>query len=146
MTGAIFQTKGGEKMEAMTSTVISGKPRFLHYSISVLFDVVEVYGSIQAALEKLSGDDRAAFETVQWFALKMAEDAELVRRAAGHAPAPMLTEKELTMQMSPFAFETLRAAVVAAIEKGYAREVEEPEEEIDVGLAELRAKKEMAVR
>lgn len=128
-------------MEAMTSVPIGGKTYFLHYSVAVLFDVVDTYGSIQAALEQLANDDRKAFETVRWFLIKMAEDAELARRAAGYSPEPMLQEEALTMQMSPYAFETLRAAVIAAIEKGYAREVEDKDEEVDVGLAELRAKK-----
>lgn len=128
-------------MDRMITARIGGVNRPLNYSVEVMFDMAEKYGNIQEALEIIQKDDRESFEAVQWFAIKMANDGELCRREAGHTPLPMVTEKDISVRLSPFAFEELRAAVVDAIGAGYRREVDGDEAERDIGLEELNAKK-----
>lgn len=128
-------------MDRMIKAVIAGVERPLNYSVSVMFDMMDKYGNIQKALEIIQQDTRDSFDAVRWFAVQMANDAELCRRNAGYDPLPFVTEKDVPMTMAPIAFADLRAAVVDAIGAGYQRETKDSSEEIDLGLEELRAKK-----
>ena len=129
-------------MDRMVSVVVNGIERHLNYSIEVMFEMAEKYGSISAALDIISGEDSKAFETVRWFFVKMANDGELCRREVGYDPAPLLKESDVSLRMSPIDFALLKEAVVNAIENGYRRETDDGEsQEIDLGLEELRAKK-----
>ncbi len=113
----------------------------MNYSIEVMFDVSEKYGNIKDALSILGKNDREGFEALRWFAVKMANDGELVRREQGYDKLPMLTEKDVTLRMAPLDYEALKSAVVEAITRGYTRETADPDEEVDVGLSELNEKK-----
>lgn len=128
-------------MDRITTAMIGGEMRPLNYSIEVMFNVAERFGNIQKALEILEKDSLEAFDAVKWFAIQMANDAELCRREEGYDPWPMLSDKDLTARIKPLEFEELRAAVVEAIQLGYQRDIEEPDKETDLGLAELQAKK-----
>lgn len=128
-------------MDRMIETTISGVRRYLCYSIAVMFDMADKYGDISKALEIIQDNSREAFEAVQWFAMRMANEGELCRRDEGYYPQPMVTETEVSMRMAPSEFATLREAVVDAISVGYRREVEDSTEEKDLGLEELNAKK-----
>lgn len=127
-------------MDRLVKTTIAGQPRTLNYSIDVMFDALEKFGNIKDALETLGKNDRKGFETIRWFAVKMANDGELILRAKGYDHSPLLDEKELTLHMAPLEYEALKGAVVEAIQRGYMREVD-TDEEVDVGLAELNQKK-----
>lgn len=133
-------------MDRMTKAVIGGYVRPLNYSVSVMFDMMDKYGNIQKALDVLQSDTRDSFDAVQWFAVKMANDAELYFREAGYDSLPFVTDKDIPKTMAPIDYADLRSAVVDAIAAGYQREVkgEGENEEVDLGLAELRAKKAMA--
>lgn len=128
-------------MDRMVTAVIAGKERCLNYSVEVMFDMAEKFGTIQPALEAVQEDGREAFEVVRWFAVKMANDGELCRREAGYDPLPLVQESDISPRMSPYEYETLRAAVVDAIGAGYRREIEDENSERDLGLEELKAKK-----
>lgn len=128
-------------MTGFVPFTLSGNKFYLHYSMAVLFDVVEKFGGIQTALEAMETNDKAAFETVRWFAVRMANDAELCRRAMGYDKSKIISEDDLTALVSPFEFSQIYEAVVTAIEKGYARNAENDDEEVDLGLAELNEKK-----
>lgn len=132
-------------MDRMITTRIGGAPRELNYSIEVMFDMTDKYGSIQKALDIIEKDGREGFETVRWFAVQMANDAELCRREAGYDPRPMLTEDAITPRIKPLDYEILKGHVVNAIVLGYQRDLPEAQdEEVDLGLAELNAKKAQA--
>lgn len=129
-------------MDRITEVVIGGVKYHLNYSIAVMFDVVDKYGNINAAFDILAPDNRESFEALRWFFVKMANDAELCRRAAGYDRGPMLEEKDITLRMSPLDYALMKAAVIDAVNRGYMREVEAgDDQDIDLGLEELRAKK-----
>lgn len=129
-------------MDRMILANIGGVSRHLNYSIEVMFNMREKYGTIDAALGIIEQDNMAAFDAVRWFAIQMANDAELCRRDAGYDHSPILTEAAITPHISPLEYEELRGAVVQAISIGYRRENGGDEDkETDLGLAELQAKK-----
>lgn len=128
-------------MDRMVTANIAGTERSLNYSVAVMFDMTEKFGTIQAALDAVQKDGKESFETVRWFAVMMANDGELCRREAGYDPQPLVKESDISLHMSPYDFESLRAAVVDAIGAGYRRETEDEETERDLGLEELNAKK-----
>ena len=128
-------------MDRMTTAVICGRNHELNYSIEVMFNMREKFGTIQNALNILSQDDMQSFEATRWFAVQMANDAELCRRESGYDHQPMITDQDISMRMSPLEYEELKAAVVQAIMLGYKRELTEEDGETDLGLEELRAKK-----
>lgn len=128
-------------MDRMTTAVICGRNHELNYSIEVMFNMREKFGTIQNALDIISQDDMPSFEATRWFAMQMANDAELCRREAGYDHQPMLTEQDISLRMSPLEYEELKGSVVQAIILGYKRELEDGDEETDIGLEELRAKK-----
>ena len=124
----------------MITATINGEERELNYSVEVMFNMTEKYGSISAALDIIEKGGKEGFEAVRWFAIQMANDAELCRRDAGYDPKPMLTADSITPRIRPIDLELLTADVVNAIALGYKRETDQSEE-VDVGLAELNAKK-----
>lgn len=129
-------------MDRMITTTINGEQRELNYSIEIMFNVAERFGSISRALDIIAKDDMEGFEAVRWFAILMANDAELCRRDAGYEHRPMLTNDAITPRMKPYDFECLKADVVEAISRGYKRETTDSSpQEVDLGLAELQAKK-----
>ena len=130
-------------MDKMITAVIGGEERQLNYSVEVMFNMTDKFGSISKALEAIDAGGKECFETVRWFAVQMANDAELCRRAEGYDARPMITPEAITLRMRPVDFELLTAAVVDAISLGYRRETEQ-DEEVDLGLAELNAKKAQA--
>ena len=127
-------------MDKMITTKIGGKTRFLNYSVAVMFDMHDKFGTIQDALDLIAQDGRKSFEAVKWFAVQMANDAELCRRDEGYKPAPMTKESDISIRMSPLDYEELKSAVIDAITLGYHRETKN-EDETDLGLAELQRKK-----
>lgn len=131
-------------MNRMAPALIAGKERQLNYSIEVMFNMREKFGSLDHAFDVLGGDDIEAFEAVRWFAVAMANDAELCRRDAGYDPQPMVSEDDISLRIQPLEFAQLRDAVIDAITLGYKRELVNEDEEVDVGLEELRSKKTQA--
>lgn len=128
-------------MDRMRIAVIKGEERELNYSVAVMFDMAEKFGNIRNAMDIISKDSMEGFEAVRWFAVKMANDAELCRRDAGYDHLPMLNDKDITPRIRPVDYELLKGAVVDAITLGYVRELKKEDEETDLGLEELDAKK-----
>ena len=128
-------------MDRVVITKIAGADRTLNYSVEVMFDMADKYGTIQKALDLLTQNSREGFDALRWFAVRMSNDGELCRREAGHSRLPMLKEGDISPRMKPLDYETLKGAVVDAITLGYKREVENTDEEVDLGLLELREKK-----
>ena len=116
---------------------IAEKELLLHYSVDVMFDVNEEFGSLDAALDLLREPGRKGFETLLWFTRRLAREGELLRRGRGEAAGGMPPETELSLRMQPLEAMELSAAVSDAIAMGYRREVP-GRDEVDLGLAELR--------
>lgn len=128
-------------MDRMTKITINGIERCLNFSIEIMFDVNDKFGGVQSLLDVLTKKDREAIAAVRWCAVRLINDGELCRRESGYDPLPMMNEKDISARMNPADFETVRAAVVAAITAGFKREVTAENEERDLGLEELNAKK-----
>lgn len=129
-------------MDRMLKTTVGFKTVYLCYTISVLFDVVEKFGSVQLALDLLQSDGRDAYEAVQWFAVRLSEEGAICRKAMGYEAPDILTESDISPRMPPVEFSQLREAVVEAVSLGYRREIPDGEnQERDLGLEELNQKK-----
>lgn len=129
-------------MDRMLKTTVHYKTVYLCYTISVLFDVVEKFGSVQLALDMLQSDGRDAFDAVQWFAVRLSQEGCCCRKEMGYEAPEVMTETDITPRMPPVEFSQLREAVVEAVSLGYRRELPEGEsQERDLGLEELNAKK-----
>lgn len=131
-------------MDKMHFTPIGGKFRPLNFSLEVMFDAAEKFGSMSAAFDAIDKESKEGVAAIQWFIVRMANDAELVRRAEGYDHDPMLSEADV-MIVKPWQYQLYKSAVLSAIDIGYEREVEDPKSEVDLGLEELNAKKGMAV-
>lgn len=128
-------------MDRMIKTLINGEERDLNYSIEVMFKMTDKFKDVQNALEAINDNNKKGFEAVRWFAVEMANDAELCRKEAGYEPRKMLKESDISARMKPLEFVQLRENVVAAIVAGYVREEKDEDEETDLGLMELQSKK-----
>lgn len=129
-------------MNGCIETTFRGRPLTLLFSIDVMFDAIEKYGSAAELLQALGGETRDTYAAVVWATERMAREGELARREAGYEPRPMLEPGEFSLRRTPYEYVTLRSACSEAIGRAFRRE--EPDEdggEEDEGLAELRAKK-----
>lgn len=130
-------------MDKMYFAPIKGKFRPLNFSIDVMFDAAEKYGSMADAFDLIEKENRDGLNAIRWFILRMANDAELVRRQEGYDPEEILKDEDVKIE-SPAYYAIYKNAVLEAIRIGYTREVEDPKQEVDLVLQELNAKKEKA--
>lgn len=128
-------------MDKMIPVVIAGRERLLNYSIEVMFDVNEKFGSVNTLFDLMQQNTRDGFEATKWLVLRMANDGELCRRAEGYDAAPMLTNDDISARIRPVDFADLVAAATDAVRLGYQRENQDEDQEVDIGLEELNAKK-----
>ena len=119
-----------------------GRQITLLYSMDVLFDASEHFGSVRDMLSLLGAESREGFEAVRWMFARMAHEGELARRENGETPREDLPEDLISQRLRPAEYLIIRDACTKAVELGYRREEEDEEEtETDEGLEELRAKK-----
>ena len=130
-------------MDKMNYAPLAGKFRPLNFSIEVMFDAADKFGSISNVFERLEKESRESGECIEWLLLHMANDAELVRRREGYDHDILLTEEDVKIK-NPAYYMIYKAAVTEALNLGYSREVEDTKGEIDLGLQELKEKKEKA--
>ena len=128
-------------MDRIVECKINGETRYLNYSIAVMFEMADKFGTIQKAFERMAQQGKDGFETTKWFAIACANDGELCRRQQGYEQMPLLTSKDITMRISPAEYDQLQAAIIDATTRGYKREVVDEDEEVDLGLQELSEKK-----
>lgn len=131
-------------MDRMVEAEIGGRKCRFNYSIDVMFDAVDKFGSSDELLRKMQSEGRESYEPTVWAAVRMSEDAALARKDAGYDPEPALSEDELKRRMSPYDYMQLKRAVVDAILAGMTREEKSDDEAVDEGLEELERKKEEA--
>ncbi|MEG0913706.1 MAG: hypothetical protein RSG53_08875 [Oscillospiraceae bacterium] len=128
-------------MDRVVMAKVNGREVTLNYSVEVMFGMTEKFGTLQAALDIISKDDREGFEALRWFFITMANDGELMRRYEGHDSQPMIEEKDITPRMKPIDFQIMKQAVSDAISAGYICETQQKSSEVDEGLQELEQKK-----
>lgn len=129
-------------MDKMNYVPLKGKFRPLNFSINVMFDAADKFGSMAEAFNAIDKENRSGADAIRWFLVQMANDAELVRRKEGYDRGDMLEEADVVIN-TPADYRIFKQAVLKAIEIGYTCEVES-EEEVDLGLRELNEKKEKA--
>ena len=108
-----------------------------------MFDAAEKYGSMSDAFDIIEKESKESLNAIRWFLLRMANDAELVRRQEGYDQEEILTDEDIQIR-SPGMYAIYKNAVLEAVRIGYTREVEDPKQEVDLVLQELNAKKEKA--
>ena len=129
-------------MDKMNYAPIKGKFRPLNFSINVMFDAADKFGSMSKAFSIIDKENREGTEAICWFLVQMANDAELVRRQEGQDHGDMLSDSDVVID-NPAIYRVYKSAVLKAIEIGYTCEIEN-ENEVDLGLQELNQKKEKA--
>ena len=83
------------------------------------------------------------FEAIKTLLIHMVNDAEKKRRAEGYDPLPMLEDKDFDLEkIRPYMLPEWYVAIIKAYEAGMNREIDEADDEIDLGLEELSKKKE----
>ena len=133
----------------MTPVKFAGHTRYLNYSMAVLMDVDEKFGGVEALLDAFNGEAEGTdrFQAFAWAFVRMANDGEQKIANDGYESLPPLREEDLTAQMQPITYSRLQQAMVDEITLAYNHEyTEEESKEIDLGLAELRKKKESPAR
>lgn len=128
-------------MDRMIEVNIGGLKRYLNFSVEVMFDMEDAFGSLNAAMDMMKKGGREGFDTFKWFFIHMANDAELARREEGYDPMPMLKADDILTHLHPLEHMELVDAVVNAINAGYTRENADKDNDVDIGLEELRQKK-----
>ena len=125
---------------------LNGKIYYLLLTGAALFDSYDKFGDKGDLLDKVTGVDRASFDNTVWMLVKLAQQGEAYRRFMKLDPQPMLTPDEATKTMGPQDVIRARAAIRAAYAIGFGREEVNPEEEIDLYLAEYQKKTGLASR
>ena len=126
-------------MRNVTVTV-GGVELTLHYSMDVLFDVNEKFGSLDGALNAMQEPGREGFEALLWMARRLAKEGELLRRERGEPARDLPASAELSGMMQPLEAGELLEKVSEAVALGYQREIVKKEQEVDLGLLELEKK------
>lgn len=114
-----------------------GQTYHLLYNGRAMFATREVIGE-QDVLAALAQPGQAGMQTVVQAFCILAEQGELVRRMDGYAPSPMPDVDDVAARIMPDELIELQQAVASAVVRGYYRD--QPEQEIDLGLAELQKK------
>lgn len=130
-------------MDKMYHVLINKKFRPLNFSMEVMFNIADKFGSVPDALTAISVENRESVAAIKWLIVQLANDAELLRRMEGYEHDPILTEDDIIINR-PGIYQMYKEAIIKALDIGYEREVEDPKKEIDLGLEELNAKKEKA--
>lgn len=130
-------------MDRMVAATICGVKRYLNFSVAVMFDAMDEFGSVNKLLELVQKESVDGFKAVAWVLVRMANDGELVRRAQGYDKQPLMKESDISMRMHPLEFAEMQKAAADAIVAGYKREHVRGEngEEVDLVLEEIEQKK-----
>ena len=119
---------------------LNGNTYHLVMNAAALFDCYDKFGDKGELLDRIIGTSRESFDATVWMLVKLCQQGELLRRYQGEDPGPMLTVEEAAKTMSPLDLTSARGAIREAFFSGFDREIEDEEEEIDLGLVELQKK------
>lgn len=119
---------------------IAGREVYLSFTGEAMFSLRDKYGGVTEAVAAYEPDTREAMDAAAEVAALLAEQGELARKALGYAPGEIVTAEAIKATLAPSGIYTLKAAITAAIELGFGREVAN-EDEVDLGLAEIQAQK-----
>ena len=119
---------------------LNGQTYHLCLNGAALFDIYEKYGSKGFVTDHIKGTGKKSFSATCWMLAKLAEQGELVRRYQGHDRGEIPTEQMLQVMLRPSDVAAAKVAIRYAVVLGFAREEEDEDQEIDMGLIELQKK------
>lgn len=123
-------------------TTIGGKEYPLAYTVQAMMEVKRILTSEEGEEKELTeavfDESSGAYPTFCQILSAIQNAGELYRRYAGHEKGPVLTKEQVQAVLLPWELVEAKKAVMEAVLAGLQRE--EPEEEVDEGLAELEKK------
>ncbi|MBD5098290.1 MAG: hypothetical protein HDT35_01855 [Clostridiales bacterium] len=120
---------------------LAGRTCYLSYTVEAMFQVEEVFGNVHGLIDAIQASGRDGFSAACRAAAILAEQGELARRSLGYDPEPIVSADEIMASMMPSDVTALKLAISQTVSLGYGRDVVPENDEIDVGLAEIRAQK-----
>lgn len=121
----------------------NGQTYHLCLNGAALFDIYEKFGSKGFVTDHIKGTGKKSFSATCWMLSKLAEQGELVRRYQGYPHGKFPTEQMFHTMLHPMQVAGAKDAIRDAVALGFAREEEEEDPEVDVGLVELQKKTEV---
>ncbi len=122
-----------------TKLVIEGKEYWLAYTAQAMIRLNEDLKDREIT-EVILGNKREDFDAFCHILSVLSECGELARRYEGFADGIVLEENLLRACLGPLTLLEAKKAGIHAIMKGLGREIQDENEEYDVGLAELEKK------
>ena len=120
---------------------LNGQTYHLCLNGAALFDIYDKYGNKSFVTDHIRGTGKKSFSATCWMLAKLAEQGELVRRYQGHDHGKFPTEQMFQVMLKPLQVQEAKAAIGATVALGFAREEEENGGELDLGLVELKKKR-----
>lgn len=120
---------------------VDGKALRMVYTVGVMGDVNDKFGTVSDTLAAIDGDKKESVLNLCWLAARLAEEGELIRRDEGYDAEPIWTHSRLTRSVRPADYPQLKSAVVDAMVAGFARDITDGKD-VDLGLMKLEKKKE----
>lgn len=117
-----------------------GQTYHLLLNAAALFDLYERFGDNGDLLDQMVGANRAAFDNTCYILVKLVQQGEAYRRFMQQEPAPMLTLAQVQRSFSPRDILRAQDAIRRAFSAGFARDTEDAEQDVDLGLLELQKK------
>lgn len=114
---------------------------WLMYNGAAMFDIYDKYPTLEELFEAVLKNTRESADKLFDVFLILAENGEAARKYIGYETAKLPDKAELAALSAADDLGRMRDAVVNAISAGLGREVTHEDEEIDLGLEELEAKK-----
>lgn len=122
----------------MIDFTFRGEEYHLYFNGSALFNAYAKFGADKNILDMIEPMNKAGFEATVWLLCELATQGELYRRFLGYTPRPRLDYAKTLVQIQPKELPEIKAAVIAAMNEGFAREADEG---YDPWLAELESQK-----
>lgn len=119
---------------------------WLMYNGAAMFDIYDKYPTLEELFEAVLKNTRESTEKLLDVFLILAENGEAARKYIGYDTDKLPEKAELAALSAADDLGRMRDAVVNAISAGLGREVTHEDEEIDLGLEELEAKKKTHIK
>jgi len=127
-------------MKAVKVT-IGEKEHLLALTGEAMFEIEEKHGSLSELFNKIEIEGRESFQIICETVELLATHAELARRYLGHDPRDTIKAETIRALSQPKDTLNLVDAISRAITRGFGRDVESEQGDIDIVLAELNEKK-----
>jgi hypothetical protein len=123
-----------------TRAEFRGNEIYLAYTVNAMFQINDMLQEGEELLTVLDGRDAQGIEKFCAAVSILARCGAMAREADGYKTSYVPDEKEMSVCMTPVEYMKIKQAAVNAIMLGYGREIINPDEEIDLELAELEKK------